>query len=413
MLNRGSVIIIPLIVFLILAIGGGVYIYAEIDSPAFDRFFSETKQKEREITRLRKNFPDLIGSYALYERNPDKIRVASECGRVEGHPDTRSSGITGEVCSKTIIGQYRDTSSDKVVFIHLNILIKGGDIFNALYEKLSKPDVINDYKVFRIENHEIGWNPLQDFDTVLTQEGRWKTGADGSENFSYRETATGNNSVTQHFLTKFPPGVSSLDRTNESSTQQQTRSDNESGNNNLDTNQANSDIFSDLIIRDYDNCLKSTQSGINGQKLCAVIKHLQENGRSTYYWVGRDATVQKASGGGAVAQVDIDINFFGTAENYNQFVENPNRGGLLSKSSAGGTLVQMNSRKVAIDTFGKISSNSSGYEKITVNGISVLKSIRNCKLNFVFFDDEIIYELENVNPSFESPALGIIRVILD
>ncbi|OGI95344.1 hypothetical protein A2917_02140 [Candidatus Nomurabacteria bacterium RIFCSPLOWO2_01_FULL_42_17] len=184
-------------------------------------------------------------------------------------------------------------------------------------------------------------------------------------------------------------------------------------NNNPDTNQANSNIFSDFIARDHDSCIESTQSGISGQKLCAIVKRLQENGSSAYYWVGRDTTVRKESEVGAVAQVDIDINFFGTAKNYNQFVENPNSGNSLSKSNASGTFAQMNNRSMAQDTFEKISSDSSGYEKITINGTIVLKNTINGKLYFAFFKNEIIYVLGNINPLFESSALGIIKVILD
>lgn len=193
---------------MVLAATGGVYVYANINSPMFDRFFSEAKQKKREIKRLRNNFPDSVGEYILYERNPEKIRVISECGKVEDYHDSISLGISGEVCSRVLVAQYRDVLSNKVVFIHLTNIAKGKNTFDAFYEKFSRPDVLNGYKVSRVERHEIGWRPLQNFDMVLTQEGQWEAGEDGSENFSYKETATGNNSVTQYFLTTFPAELS-------------------------------------------------------------------------------------------------------------------------------------------------------------------------------------------------------------
>jgi hypothetical protein len=362
--NRGSITNIVLIVFLILAIGGGIYIYTEIDSSMFDRFFSEVKQKEREIKRLRKDFPDSIGSYILYERNPDKIRVTSECEKIEDYPDTRDFGIKGEVCSKTITGQYRDTSSDKVVFVHLNIITKGEDISNAIYEKFSKPDILSGYNVFRIERHEVGWKPLRDFDTVITQEGQWKIGVDGSESFSYREIATGNNPVTQYFLAEFPPTIYSPKETQDSpATLRPT----------TDSNESKIDALPNLIARDYENCFKSSQTGVNAQKLCAEIKHLQENGRSAYFWVGRESAIKKPDeGSDAIARVDIDIAFLGTTENYNQFAQNPNRIQLLSKSMAGGTLIQMNSARVAVDTFNKILSSAIVYPAAKQRGLTRL-----------------------------------------
>lgn len=213
MINKGSSRVgIILLVFLIFAISGGIYIYAEIDSPMFDRFFSEATQKGREIKRLRKNFPDAIGSYVLYGepvgRDHNKIRVVSECSKVEDHPDTKSYGIAGEVCDKGISAEYRDSLSDRVIFIHLTTVTKGKDVFTAFYDKFVKPENLNSYKVFRVENHEIGWFPLKDFDAVIIQEGRWKAGADGSVTMTYKERATGDNPVTKYFLTKFSPTIS-------------------------------------------------------------------------------------------------------------------------------------------------------------------------------------------------------------
>jgi hypothetical protein len=48
-----------------------------------------------------------------------------------------------------------------------------------------------------------------------------------------------------------------------------------------------------------------------------------------------------------------------------------------------------------------------------MSGVSVLKSVRNGKLNFFFLDDEIIYELENINPLFEAQSLEIVKTVLE
>jgi len=197
-------IIFILIIILILFAGGIAFAYFS-NSPLLDRFLSSEMRQAREIQRIRKIFPDKLDEYLLYGRSPEKIRVSNECRNIEDHPDIDVGGLTGEVCQKIIIGEYRQTAGDRVVFIHLSQIVKGKDIFMALLKKSTQADKLGNYNIMRIERHELGWYPVSNFDVILTQEGTVESGSNGSENMSYKEMASGDNTVTQYFISKYPP----------------------------------------------------------------------------------------------------------------------------------------------------------------------------------------------------------------
>jgi len=165
----------------------------------------------------------------------------------------------------------------------------------------------------------------------------------------------------------------------------------------------------------YEDCiLEFSKSDLNGEKICVAIKNLQENSQRANYWAGIDGfTVNKGDGKEIVSHVDIDLAFFGTAENYDKFTEKFVAVRPIVQSSAGGTFVQMVSSGVATETFNSFKTSSSGYEIIKVSEVDVLKSGPDNKNKFTFVKDDIIYTLDNIDSQFEDDAVKIIEILLD
>ena len=178
----------------ILAIAGGVIVYAK-DSPIFDVFFSEKTKEVRDLNRLEKLYPETIGNYTLYSWSAEKIQKRVECENVN----------EGEICNRYTVGQYRMSGSNKVVFVHIYKITKGADIMKKLLLKMLSADRLDGYFTIRPERHEIGWLTDSVADYILTQEGTVKMEADGGQSMSYINKATGDNPVTQYFVSKYPP----------------------------------------------------------------------------------------------------------------------------------------------------------------------------------------------------------------
>ena len=202
-------IIIILIVIICVAAAGLVYAqsYGYIDLKSFTAPGQTSEQKDVAILEnLKKLFPETLGTYGLYGTTPEKIRVGVECNNLQDFLDTKGLGIAGKICTKDVSAEYKDSSSNKVVFIHLTQVSEGRDLYQSFIKKHISKDTPNGLPIFRMEGHEIGWFSLSGFDVVLTQEGRVKVETNG-ESYSYTERATGNNSVTQYFMTTFPPNL--------------------------------------------------------------------------------------------------------------------------------------------------------------------------------------------------------------
>lgn len=197
---------------LLLAIGVGWAILSQnpyiVNSGMVDFLLSPEeivkKDAAREIKRLKSFFPDTLGNYVLYGRSAEKIQIRTECNNIEDHPDTKGAGVSGKACGKTVTGEYRD-GNRHVVFVHLTKFTQGEELYRALTQKMARPGMLARENVFRLEEHEIGWFPANDFDVILTQEGMYTFNPDGSEMMSYPDKANGNNSVSQYFISKFPP----------------------------------------------------------------------------------------------------------------------------------------------------------------------------------------------------------------
>jgi hypothetical protein len=195
-----------LIIALVIIVIVGVFIYARESVLVSSLYISQEEKDTKESARLESLFPDIIEDYQISLNNPTNVDVRNECVTIEDKADLKSTGLTGEVCTRVFIAQYVERNSRKAVFIHASKSLKSPELLKLVIERLSKKDTLGSRQIFRIESHEIGWFPESDFDVIITQEGeRPKDG--GTENMSYTSKATGNNPVTKYFLDKFSPNT--------------------------------------------------------------------------------------------------------------------------------------------------------------------------------------------------------------
>jgi hypothetical protein len=164
-------------------------------------------------TEKKIEFAETIGSYTL-ENNQNR---PTECDIFE--KDTKDVegnelGLEGQVCTRTTILRYVDPSTRRVVFVHLNKFMEGKDVMKKLlgevYPRIM-PGVIKNIEntnVYRMEKAELFWFSDSDvFGQVLIQEGEMTKNPDGSTSYDYPYQASMDNSVTQHFLEKYPASV--------------------------------------------------------------------------------------------------------------------------------------------------------------------------------------------------------------
>ena len=207
-------VLLIIVVVIIVALGGVAYAYAKDPMSVLvyvpDYIVSAETKAKIEFSELKKIFPQTIGDYVLKGyKSGDPVTSQSRCEDPSKHPDTKNIDVNGEICTKIINAQYRNITDNRVVFVNLMIVNKGKDVFTALISKMGKADTLGQNKIIRIERHEISWLPVKKFDMIGTQEGRVKADSDGNgESMSYLETATGQNPVTQFFISEYPPKTS-------------------------------------------------------------------------------------------------------------------------------------------------------------------------------------------------------------
>lgn len=194
-------------------IAGGAIVYAK-DFLMFDVFFSEKTKEERALNRMAKLYPEKLGDFNLYGRGAEKIRKnREECNEVNETLNKENLEIKGTVCARITIGEYRNIDN-KVIFVQIMKITKGKDIpgIDYLFGKLTMADKLKGHNIMRPENHEIGWFPADDskIDVILTQEGAVRKNPDGGESMLYQNKATGDNLITQYFISKYPPIASPI-----------------------------------------------------------------------------------------------------------------------------------------------------------------------------------------------------------
>jgi hypothetical protein len=174
-------------------VGGGLY----ARQVGFLDIFKAKGEDAKNIARL-VAFPDTIGSFKL---NTSHINVEEECDDLGTSEDTRVLGLTGKICTQSANAEYRSTNSSNVVFIHMVNVTEGKEAYEQAVRKITRPETFNGFNIVRIEDHELGWFPKEDFEWLVVQEGTLQ--GDG-RSYSYGK-ATGQNDVVKYLLEKYPP----------------------------------------------------------------------------------------------------------------------------------------------------------------------------------------------------------------
>ncbi len=153
------------------------------------------------------SFPEKIGEYALVDASLSGPNAEYECRNVEDHPDTKNLGLNGEICIKGVRLQYENKATKKGLFVIPTSVSKGLEIYLALISKMSKPVIIDGKRLFRVEEHEIGWvtQGKEAVNIIMTQEYTVIDSGDGDGRSYNYGTATGDNPVTKYFLENYPP----------------------------------------------------------------------------------------------------------------------------------------------------------------------------------------------------------------
>lgn len=188
--SRGfiSLSIILAIVICVAVLGGGAYAY--------------TQNKQKNQVERTNPFPTQLGTYAISTevRKPEN---GSKCEVIGDHPDTASAGLKGEVCYSIQTAEYRESGSNRGIFITAQKFTKGRDLFEQYFSASTKAVEVNGKKIRRLESHELLWWTANSssFDLIFTQE--FSVNSDGSYKYG---TATGANPVTTYLLDQYSPG---------------------------------------------------------------------------------------------------------------------------------------------------------------------------------------------------------------
>lgn len=147
-------------------------------------------------------FPDNIGVFEISSRGSEKIRKDNRCVDFSKQPNAPADA-SGEVCIETMVAEYKDASTQKVVFVHLVKITKGKETAKKFIMSQSRPEIFNGFNIMRIEDHELSWFPKESFDEITLQEGTLVSDSNGSR-MNYGK-ATGDNPVMKYFFEKYPP----------------------------------------------------------------------------------------------------------------------------------------------------------------------------------------------------------------
>ena len=204
-------IIIPII--LIVLIGAGAIIIYAKEAPIFDIFFSEEIKEGRKLDRLAKLYPETIGEFTLYSRGSEKLeKIREECSDI--NETIAGENFQGILCRTGIRAEYRNQGIS--IFVNIFKLSSGKELLAQIWWKMSQTDKLFGYNIMRIENHEIGWflDDKSGVDWVDLQETIVQKNSNGGESRISPTEPIGNNSVTQYFISKYPPAELSAEELN-------------------------------------------------------------------------------------------------------------------------------------------------------------------------------------------------------
>lgn len=186
--KKGFVIVLLIIVFLIIFILVGVVAWRWYNDP----------NKPLQIPSL----PQTIGNYKLVESSNKGSNAEPVCNEFGSHPDIVWTNLSGELCARGIRIEYFDEQTNKGVFVMLTDITRGIDLYKKYLSLITKPVQVGEFRLLRLESHEIFWYTPKGYDVIMTQEFTREALPEGGYKNNYG-TATGDNAVTQYFLKKY------------------------------------------------------------------------------------------------------------------------------------------------------------------------------------------------------------------
>jgi len=145
------------------------------------------------------NYPQEVSTYKLVGDNLEK----KECNDISENERAASLSLSGEICIKNRRLEYADTNSNNGMFVILTKITKGYDLYKAYFNNYPSQATIGGYNVQRLESHELFWF-ISNEQAIFTQEFTKVPSEEGGFSYNYG-TATGDNAVTQWFLSSYPP----------------------------------------------------------------------------------------------------------------------------------------------------------------------------------------------------------------
>jgi hypothetical protein len=185
----------------------------KINSPILSIFLPARLKAAYISAQLHRYFPETIDSYALSTKYAD-ITAKHVCNKIENNQILKEYGRTGDACMDTFSVEYRDQKNPSIAtssLVRLNAsrFVKEPDIFEILIDKTALPYTLDGTQILRLTPTQIGWSPSSIFDFIVLQEGTitYGTSSDGApfEKIEYSATTTGDNAVTRHLISKYPP----------------------------------------------------------------------------------------------------------------------------------------------------------------------------------------------------------------
>lgn len=209
-MNLNKKIFLSIGITIIFIVAGFSFAYMK-NLPFIDPLLSSENRDKRKFDRVQSYFPETIENYKLFSLKDDKIEINERCNKIEDNPILKESGRTGDACMETFMGEYREpvVSTSSIVRISLSRFTKAPEMFELLVEKTTSPEILNGKNVLRLTPLQLSWSPASMFDLIVTQESIRTVGTSSiGARFEKTEsvaTTTGNNAVTQYFLSKYSP----------------------------------------------------------------------------------------------------------------------------------------------------------------------------------------------------------------
>jgi hypothetical protein len=149
-----------------------------------------TVKKECGVPPVLSVFPHSIGTYNLADQRENN---PPECDVINGD----------KICTTEVSLEYRDTISNKVVFIKIYHI--DSESVNAYVKYVKDHTTSLGLNLYRVEQHEILWLFAQGNNSIIAQYGQRTQDNSGGWNYSYPEEADKNNPVIANFIKQYPP----------------------------------------------------------------------------------------------------------------------------------------------------------------------------------------------------------------